>query len=288
MKGASFIRKECIQEDIQVGEIFDTWRLNILSNNAFQALTKEEKLNYLAHFGILAPTTHNTVPQRYKFDQKKYFIELWLDRKYILPYSDAEGRQATISLGAVIANIKIAAMCYYLSTEIQLIREPSNKVLPYKKSENRYSHICNLNFKLNKNHLNRNWLKLMLVRKVIRSEYDERAKLSDNFVKDIKQYIYQKYPSLNIHIITDKIRLHGLAKFQEFADRTVIERNNFAYELGGWLLPNQDNETKVGMRGRESIWAFSVNYTCFLMKLRLLLLVAKLELKVLRVLSLLQ
>ncbi|MCX7997242.1 MAG: hypothetical protein N2691_05855 [Patescibacteria group bacterium] len=59
------------------------------------------------------------------------------------------------------------------------------------------------------------------------------------------------YPGLELHIITNRLHLTAIAKIQEIADRTVIERDTFATELGDWLLPNSDDRRTNGMRGRE-------------------------------------
>ena len=98
--------------DAPPGRAFDAWRIPVLERSAFGALDPREQLEYLASLALLAPTTHNTVPQRMRIDAERSALHVALDRRAILPESDANGRQATVSLGAVIANACIAAEAY--------------------------------------------------------------------------------------------------------------------------------------------------------------------------------
>ena len=54
-----------------------------------------------------------------------------------------------------------------------------------------------------------------------------------------------------VHLLTSDTDRHAFAKYQEDAERTVLERPEFVRELGDWLLPNEDTTTPVGMRGGE-------------------------------------
>src|SRR5688572_12927675 len=101
-------------ESLTNGAIHDPWRVRPLSRTQFLELGEpgrlnREQLRYLAWFGLLAPSSHNTVPQRYVLREDSQRIEVLADRKYILPESDPSGRQCMVSLGCTLANIQRAA-----------------------------------------------------------------------------------------------------------------------------------------------------------------------------------
>ena len=50
--------------------------------------------------------------------------------------------------------------------------------------------------------------------------------------------------------IHDKLTIQKISKYQEIADRTVLENEAFTSELGKWILPNTDSNT-IGMQGKE-------------------------------------
>ena len=95
--------------DVLPGAPFEPWQLRILTAAELGALSAVERLGYLACWALLAPTSHNTVPQRFELRPEDGAIGLWIDRGAVLAESDPAGRQATISLGCAIENLLVAA-----------------------------------------------------------------------------------------------------------------------------------------------------------------------------------
>lgn len=87
--------------------------------------TPRERLRSLLDYAILAPSTHNTQPWRFRLHDE--FVEVWADRERCLPTIDPDGRQQHMSCGAALLNIEVALRRCGYSAETQLLpsdREP--------------------------------------------------------------------------------------------------------------------------------------------------------------------
>ncbi len=82
-------------DDVPAGAAFDAWRLYVLERAELAVLDRHAQLEYFASLALIAPTTHNTVPQRMRIDAERAALHFALDRRAVLPQSDANGRQAT-------------------------------------------------------------------------------------------------------------------------------------------------------------------------------------------------
>lgn len=237
--------------------IFDAWRLKKLTVKEFNLLGSSpsnlslNQLYYLSWFGLLAPTTHNSVPERFVLKPNTSGIEVWIDRKYILEHSDKTGRQATISIGCVVTNIEIAASCFGLASFINVFPARKEGLTPYKGKGKRYTLLLNIHLNKDRKNQEASWIDVILKRKVVRAEYNEKIKLPTYLVGEIELLIHKRFPQLSFFLITDRQGLYTLAKFQEIADRTVFENEAFSYELGRWLYSSRDGINYLGMRGRE-------------------------------------
>jgi nitroreductase len=69
--------------------------------------TLGERLTFLLRYAILAPSTHNTQP--WKFRIKDAEIEIHVDRSRWLRVADADQRELHISIGCALENLLIAA-----------------------------------------------------------------------------------------------------------------------------------------------------------------------------------
>jgi len=240
--------------DLPDGDAFLAWRLRSLTPAEFGALSVDwlsrKQLAYLAWCGLLAPSSHNTVPQWFELLPEMRALRVWLDRSRVLPASDPSGRQATISVGCAIGNIALAALCVGLDVDIELADTPIGRTGPWLNSEQRHVPLMMLRFRESTPPTNSiDWIDLMRRRKVVRAEYDESTRLSKTLAEQL-QKVVAKRKGLELHLITDPSALIALGKLQELADNTVINRVSFVRELGDWLLENDDMST-LGMRGRE-------------------------------------
>lgn len=214
------------------------------------------QLECLASFGVLAPTSHNTVPQRFKLRPERSSLEILVDRDFVLPESDPKGRQAAVSIGCVITNIELAAGVFGRATDVHglLTNEDALQPAPTSETYDRYVPVVELRFENPRPALDADWLGTMLAHKVVRAEYDTAVPLPEELAVRVAQIVEESLPAplaLKAHLLSGAFPLRALGKFQEQADRFVLENPRFAKELGAWLLPNSDTARPLGMRGAE-------------------------------------
>ena len=111
-----FSNKEEVSK-IPPAEIYRAWKLRILTSDELVSLSQRDMMVYFASWGLLAPTTHNSIPQKFRINGTN--LDLLLDRSLVLPVSDRDGRQATISMGCVAENVLQAVSAYGLKTNLQ-------------------------------------------------------------------------------------------------------------------------------------------------------------------------
>lgn len=254
-----FIDYDQSKPDVPEGEIFDAWRLKLLSSEEFWNSSNSpdhlstQQLAYLGWFGLLGPTTHNTIPERFILHEDLNEIDLLVDRRFVLPHSDKVGRQATISMGCVVANIETAAKCYGLEPHTELLTQNHDTLKPLKSADDeRYTPFVKIKLQLGTNKpLGQLLLHAMLDRKVVRAEYDSRVKIEPKLSEIMKASTNGVHKGLRLHLIQDSPTIKAMAKFYEDAEIYVYNDPDFSNELGHWLLPNDESETPWGMRGIE-------------------------------------
>lgn len=252
----SFYEDE-VRDDAPPGPSWQAWRVRLLSPDEFRRLgaggpLSAAQLAYLAAFGLLAPTTHNTVPQRFELREAASEVRVWLDRRMVLPDSDPTGRQATVSLGCVVANMELAAEHLGLRAQVDVRDVPLERTRPATAGADPLVELVGVRFEGNHDAAaapGADWLALMRSRRMVRARYDDALELPRSLADELVAVV-GAYDGLELHLLTDSPTLLFLGKFQELADSTVINRAGFARELGDWLLEN-DDPAPLGMRGRE-------------------------------------
>jgi nitroreductase len=79
-----------------------------------------ERLRFLLHYAVLAPSGHNTQPWRFRFSGKGA-LELRADRSRALPVVDPADRALVISCAAALANLRAAAAALGLGLAVELL-----------------------------------------------------------------------------------------------------------------------------------------------------------------------
>jgi len=85
--------------------------------------TEAEPLQLLVNHAVLAPSGHNTQPWLFKPGDR--FLDLFADRSRALPVVDPRGRELTISCGAALEHLAIAARFFGSELTIDELPDPS-------------------------------------------------------------------------------------------------------------------------------------------------------------------
>lgn len=84
-------------------------------------------LRELVEAAVQAPSSHNTQPWQFSCSDDR--IELRADRTRALPVNDPAGRELTISCGAALSNLRVAAAAAGLAAAVELLPAGSDREL---------------------------------------------------------------------------------------------------------------------------------------------------------------
>lgn len=101
---------------------YRSWEVNV--QDFFQRKTQKDRLTFLLNFALLAPSSHNSQP--WKFRVGDDFIMVSADMRRRLKDGDSNDRQLFISLGCAITNILVAGDYYGLRGVVTYFPEASN------------------------------------------------------------------------------------------------------------------------------------------------------------------
>lgn len=83
---------------------------NILEEDFFKLPSPQEKIKFILRYAILAPSTHNSQPWKFKIGNRG--VRIFIDPQRRLPQADPHGRDLFISLGCLLENLVLAA-CHF-------------------------------------------------------------------------------------------------------------------------------------------------------------------------------
>jgi hypothetical protein len=239
--------------------VFSAWDVEILSRSRFRALNAASahtlnaaQARYLLGFSVLAPSSHNSVPQLYELDLAGQAIGVLMDRRRVLAASDPSGRQALVSIGCAIENLTLAAAQYGIASTWQPLpglTEPGSSSLG-----------AGLHVRLGRvvfagaapapeEPAREAVLRSLLERRTVRAEFDDTRSIPQALSNDLRAAAGAGQVVLSIfHSAPEKF---AWGKLEEAALKHKLEQTAFRHELGQWLLANDDGTSERGMRGRE-------------------------------------
>lgn len=86
-----------------------------------------DQLEFLLAYGVLAPSNHNTQPWLFRINTTD--LELHADRRRAIRTVDPLDRELTISCGAVLFNLRVAAEYFGHQYQVEILPDPSDKSL---------------------------------------------------------------------------------------------------------------------------------------------------------------
>lgn len=99
--------------------MYSPWKIN--SSDFPKNDSWEGKITFLLKYGILAPSSHNMQPWKFRVLENKLFI--YLDPQKKLTFSDRADRQGYLSLGCAIGNILLSADYFGLNYKLEIFPE---------------------------------------------------------------------------------------------------------------------------------------------------------------------
>ncbi len=192
--------------------------------------SQEEQLKFLLNYAIMAPSTHNTQPWKFKIETNKIHIFVAPDRA--LPISDPTKRQAFLSLGTVITNLEIAAK--HLGFSVEKSEFPgSDQNLVATISLTKANPEPNDLFAAIKDRLSN------------RSEYNKKP-VESGLVEKIKQL--NSDSELELKVITEEHTIDEISDLIFEGTQQMMAYKEFREELSEWLRHNFTNKSD-GMPG---------------------------------------
>src|SRR3989344_6416885 len=96
---------------------YHPWEINL--KEFAQQKDGFEQLSFLVNFAVLAPSSHNSQPWKFRIAENGIFI--LPDFSRALPHSDNNHRQLFISLGCALENLLVAADYYVFNSSYEYI-----------------------------------------------------------------------------------------------------------------------------------------------------------------------
>lgn len=241
-------------------DAFSAWNIQPLSTAAFDQLDgcPERTLGragllHLLRFSLLAPSTHNSVPQSYELDVEGQRVVVSLSRRHVLPASDPRGREALASIGCAVENLVLAARAYGFdgawTTDPALCWERVTH--SENDSDVRIGQVTLERSRAAQANLNpREALRPMCERKVIRAEFDAALRMPRDMLNELEAAAAAS-GSVRLHLFETDREKFAWGKLDELATKHKLEQRPFQLELGRSLLPDDDTTSPRGMRARE-------------------------------------
>lgn len=199
--------------------------------------TMIEQMLHLVRYAILAPSTHNTQP--WKFRLAENGIAVFADYARRLPVVDPDNRELLISLGAAIMNLRIAAVHfgfdvgveYNMSgdSEMPIAFVQLDRTASAKPSDRQLDKLFPV---IAKRHTNRHPFLIMRVPEAVLGRLSEAA--------DGKE--------VNLVFSTDPNKNTQVAHLVAEAERILQAQPEYRKELGEWMRPNATQKPD-GMTG---------------------------------------
>lgn len=86
---------------------------------------RRRQLRFTLNYAVLAPSSHNTQPWRFRILSRGDGVDVWMDRSRRLPVADPCDRELTISCGAAVEHLQLAMQNFGPRTWTELLPDRS-------------------------------------------------------------------------------------------------------------------------------------------------------------------
>ena len=200
-------------------------------------------INKVLYYGTLAPSAHNTQP--WKFKTNKESIVLSKDSNRVLGYSDTNGWETILSLGACLTNLVESSKALGLFSEL--------KLFPNGKED---SVIAEIFLTDSASRVDEETLEIIESRQTNRANYQKKEvskTLIKRWIEKAQNYSTTLIPISESSLINQISELHKEATEIAFADP------KFRKELSGWVR-NSLTKKHDGMPGYSTNIPFPASF----------------------------
>lgn len=207
---------------------YDAWNVN--PDDFYKEEALGGKVEFLARFGILAPSSHNTQPWRFKISGNS--IQIYADFSRKLPVSDKNGRMLYTALGCAAENVRIAACYYGLKTDISYNPELENSTPEYALQ---MTASGGPQQKQDEPQGNRFLIEAILKRSSYRGKYLD-VQIQENILADLQKLNDKK--GIHVNFFEHPAEKNRLSLIAGQGMKNMMSDSNFRKELAGWVKNN--------------------------------------------------
>lgn len=182
-----------------------------------------EKIKFLLQYAVLAPSTHNIQPWLFKVEDN--YCQLYLNKKFHLPFNDPTTRDAYISMGCVLENLVVAAEHYGVLDRVEQTVDQNSGL------------VATVYFKdTEKNKIESGkMIEAILKRLNVRGTFDNKD-ISFDIVNNLTSL--SKSENISLNLVRDQKKIESLARLTSQGMRLAHADNDFRKELSGWVRHN--------------------------------------------------
>ncbi len=199
----------------------DPW--SVLESDYPAQGTQAEQWEFLLRYAILAPSSHNSQP--WKFRHRHASLEIHADRERACPVVDPQDRELIMSCGCALFHFKVAMRHFGCLGQIEILPEHNPNLLAR----------LHWGAEVETEAIQSKLFSAITERRTNRQPFKDKPLPSELF-EQLKGTAASENASL--HSIEDEPTRFALADLIWKADRTQWANAEFRRELSRWILPN--------------------------------------------------
>lgn len=183
--------------------------------------SEEEQARFLLRFAILAPSSHNSQPWRFRIDGDR--VEIDADSSRWLRVADADQRELYLSVGCALENLLLAAQCFGYEPRLEVPDGPQDgpaaKVVLGARDPGRHFE-------------DRHLFDAIVRRRTSHEDFTDQGPLEPDTLDTLRRTA----ADIGVELVSvDGDERAGLARLQEEADEHQMADDAYREELGEWI-----------------------------------------------------
>ncbi len=211
------------------------WDIDI--EDFYHQPTETDTLKFLLKFAILAPSTHNSQPWKFKIIENR--IEVYIDRGvYTIVEADPIGRDLYMSIGAMLQNLLIVSRFYGLLESCIITPSATNgPVAIFTYTQDPVEPDKSLRP-----------LTAAIPRRLNARGIFLPRPLPSDLIDDLANSPLEHSASASLKIITDSEKVHRIARLTQQGLRLAYKNPSFRKEMSRWIHSSSTSK-KDGLPG---------------------------------------